>query len=91
MASSGGLSGSSTGRAIAATGATAGGLSFTPGTPLATLERAMILASVEHFGGDKKRAAEALGISVKTLYVRLREYRAGGLDLETNDEAAATR
>ena len=91
MASSGGLSGSSTGRASAAASATAGGLSFTPGTPLATLERAMILASVEHFGGDKKRAAEALGISVKTLYVRLREYRAGGLDLETNDEAAATR
>jgi DNA-binding NtrC family response regulator len=55
-----------------------GALTFTPGMPLAALERAMILASVEHFGGDKKRAAEALGISVKTLYVRLREYRAGG-------------
>jgi two-component system response regulator AtoC len=60
--------------------------------PLASLERAMILASVEHFGGDKKRAAEALGISVKTLYVRLREYRAGGsLDVEPADEAGAAR
>jgi DNA-binding NtrC family response regulator len=43
--------------------------------PLAKLERAMIFASLEHFGGDKKEAAEALGISVKTLYVRLRSYR----------------
>ena len=81
----------------AAAGATGGGhvpgsLSFTPGMPLASLERAMILASVEHFGGDKKRAAEALGISVKTLYVRLREYRAGGsLDVEPADEAGAAR
>jgi DNA-binding NtrC family response regulator len=52
-----------------------GPLSFTPGMPLAKLERAMIFASLEHFGGDKKEAAEALGISVKTLYVRLRSYR----------------
>jgi two-component system response regulator AtoC len=66
-----------------------GPLSFTPGMPLATLERAMILASVEHFGGDKKKAAEALGISVKTLYVRLREYRAGGaaVDAEPNEDS----
>ena len=72
-------------------GPPAGPLSFTPGMPLASLERAMILASVDHFGGDKKRAAEALGISVKTLYVRLREYRAGGsLDIDAADEARAT-
>jgi two-component system response regulator AtoC len=69
---------------VAAGSAPAGGpagpggpLSFTADTPLATVERAMILAAVDHFGGDKKRAAEALGISVKTLYVRLREYRSG--------------
>jgi two-component system response regulator AtoC len=55
-----------------------GPLSFIPGVPLATVERAMILASVEYYGGDKHKAAEALGISVKTLYVRLREYRGGG-------------
>jgi DNA-binding NtrC family response regulator len=73
----------------AAGGAGAGPLTFTPGMPLATLERAMILASVEHFGGDKKKAAEALGISVKTLYVRLREYRAGGaaVDAEPNEDS----
>jgi len=75
------------GRPAASTAA--GPLSFTPGMPLATLERAMILASVEHFGGDKKKAAEALGISVKTLYVRLREYRAGGaaVDAEPNEDS----
>jgi len=54
------------------------GLVFAPDTTLADVERAMILAAVGHFEGDKKRAADSLGISVKTLYVRLREYRAAG-------------
>ncbi len=56
----------------------ANGLRFAPDTPLATVERAMILAAIEHSEGDKKRAAVTLGISVKTLYVRLREYKAAG-------------
>ena len=80
-----------TGGGAKAASSPGGPLSFSPGTPLATLERTAILAAVEHFGGDKKRAAEALGISVKTLYVRLREYRAGGsLEIEAPDEASAT-
>jgi transcriptional regulator with PAS, ATPase and Fis domain len=46
------------------------------GTPLAEAERRLILAALEHFGGDKRRAAQALQVSVKTIYNRLREYRA---------------
>ena len=36
----------------------------------------IILATLEQFGGDKKRAAETLGISLKTLYGRLAIYQA---------------
>ena len=39
-------------------------------------ERRLILATLEGYGGDKKKAAEVLGISLKTLYNRLTEYRA---------------
>jgi len=44
-------------------------------TTLAEAERRLILATLEHFEGDRHRAAEALGVSLRTLYNRLREYR----------------
>ena len=37
-------------------------------------ERQLILATLERCGGDKKRAAEILGVSLKTLYNRLHLY-----------------
>jgi two-component system response regulator AtoC len=45
----------------------------TPGT-LADAERRLIFASLDHFGGDKRKAAKALGVSLRTLYNRLNEY-----------------
>jgi len=48
------------------------------GTSLAEADRRLILATLEQCGGVKKRAAEVLGISLKTLYNRLEEYAAGG-------------
>jgi two-component system, NtrC family, response regulator AtoC len=45
------------------------------GTSLAEAERRLILATLERCEGDKKRAAEVLGISVKTIYNRLNSYR----------------
>jgi DNA-binding NtrC family response regulator len=51
-----------------------GSLSFGVGTALADAQREIILATLEHFGGDKRRAARALGISLKTLYNRLEAY-----------------
>jgi DNA-binding NtrC family response regulator len=45
------------------------------GTSLAEAERRLILATLEQVGGNKKRAAEVLGISLKTLYTRLRAYK----------------
>ena len=44
------------------------------GTSLATADRQLILATLEQCGGVKTRAAEILGISLKTLYNRLVEY-----------------
>jgi DNA-binding NtrC family response regulator len=37
-------------------------------------ERKLILATLEQCGGDKKQAAQILGISLKTLYNRLHVY-----------------
>ena len=45
------------------------------GTSLADAERRLIMATLTHFAGDKRRAAETLGISLKTLYNRLNSYR----------------
>jgi DNA-binding NtrC family response regulator len=50
-------------------------LRISVGQPLAEVERRAILATVEHFDGDKKAAAEALGVSLKTLYTKLKKYR----------------
>lgn len=44
------------------------------GTPLAEVERQVILGTLAHLGRHKERTAAALGISLKTLYNRLKEY-----------------
>jgi two-component system, NtrC family, response regulator AtoC len=54
--------------------APAGTLQVAVGTPLAEIERQVILATLAHFGHQKERTAAALGVSLKTLYNRLKEY-----------------
>jgi DNA-binding NtrC family response regulator len=49
-------------------------LKFAIGTSLAAMERKTIFATLEHCSGNKRRAAEVLGVSLKTLYNRLNEY-----------------
>ncbi|MEO8122554.1 MAG: sigma-54 dependent transcriptional regulator [Burkholderiales bacterium] len=44
------------------------------GTSLADMEREMILATLDFYENHRERAAAALGISLKTLYNRLKEY-----------------
>ena len=55
-------------------GSEGGTLQVAVGTPLAAVERQLILATLEHYGNQKERTAAALGVSLKTLYNRLKEY-----------------
>ena len=48
------------------------------GSSIADAERRLILATLAEYDGDKKRAAQVLGISLKTLYNRLNVYEAAG-------------
>src|SRR5690606_27116039 len=45
------------------------------GLTLAEAERRLILATLERHHGSRERTARTLGISLKTLYNRLRQYR----------------
>jgi DNA-binding NtrC family response regulator len=49
-------------------------LSIPPGMPIDEVVRHHTLTSLEHFGGNKRRTARELGISIKTLYNRLARY-----------------
>ncbi len=44
------------------------------GTSMAQAERILMLATLRHYNHQKERTAAALGISLKTLYNRLKEY-----------------
>jgi len=50
-------------------------LSIPLGTPLSEIERQVILATFEHCNRHKERTAAMLGISMKTLYNKLKEYQ----------------
>jgi DNA-binding NtrC family response regulator len=44
------------------------------GTPIHDVERSLIEATLDYFQGNKRRAADALGCSLKTLYNKLNGY-----------------
>jgi DNA-binding NtrC family response regulator len=46
------------------------------GTSMAEIERIVILETLRHYNHHKERVAAVLGISLKTLYNRLKEYAA---------------
>jgi len=50
-------------------------LSLTPGTTVEEAERRLILMTLEHTRDNKTRAAEILGISLKTLHNKLNKLR----------------
>jgi DNA-binding NtrC family response regulator len=52
-------------------------IKFTIGTTVEEAEKGLILRTLEHTRNNKTRAAEILGISLKTLHNKLKEYGAG--------------
>jgi DNA-binding NtrC family response regulator len=66
--------------AVAAPAATPpddGSVRFAVGTTVEEAEKGLILRTLEHTRNNKTRAAEILGISLKTLHNKLKEYGAG--------------
>jgi DNA-binding NtrC family response regulator len=49
------------------------------GRSIRDVERELITRTLEHLNGDKRAAAETLGISLNTLYNRLNAYEAAGM------------
>ncbi len=76
-------------RSLSRSGSTALTLAIPVGTSLADVDRKLIFATLELCGGVKKRAADLLGISLKTLYNRLEEYSHPGKNLTLADTAKA--
>lgn len=67
-------------------------LRFLVGTPLAEMERQAIFATLDLCDGNKRRCAEMLGVSLKTLYNRLAAYHSGSAVQSSRVElSAATR
>lgn len=67
-------------------------VSFPIGTSVAEAERQLILATLRHYHHHKERTAAVLGISLKTLYNRLKEYAAAATSesaqlVASNDDA----
>jgi two-component system NtrC family response regulator len=58
-----------------------------PGATLFEIEREAILRTLEQAGGSTARAAEMLGVSIRKIQYRLREYRAGHPTRRRRDEA----
>jgi DNA-binding NtrC family response regulator len=53
------------------------GSALIPGASLFEIEREAILRTLESVGGSTARAAEVLGVSVRKVQYRLKEYRTG--------------
>jgi len=64
------------------------GVTLPIGTSMAQAERLLILATLRHYDHHKERTAAALGISLKTLYNRLKEYAAEEASEGSSAEAA---
>ena len=65
-----------TGGAPGGVGPAPGHVEIRVGSTIAEAEKQLILATLEWTGGDKQAAADRLGISLKTLYNRLKVYEA---------------
>src|ERR671912_739014 len=63
-------------------------LTLPVGTPIEEVERQMIFRTLQKTDNNKTRAAELLGISLKTLHNKLRLYRENGRLRDTDEQPA---
>ena len=61
------------------------------GTKLHHAERLLIESTLRHCSGNRQRAADLLGCSLKTLYNKLQSYRSAVTDLEASSGRDASR
>ena len=54
------------------------------GLPVADVERDLILATLRHTDGNRTHAANVLGISIRTMRNKLREYAENGITIPVN-------
>lgn len=60
------------------------------GMTMAEIERAAIELTLRATRGNRRRAADVLGIGERTLYRKIREYEAGGSSVVSDDEAQSS-
>lgn len=61
-------------------------ITFVVGTPMHEIERRMLFKTLAFYDNNKARAAQALGVSPKTIYNRLTAYQPGNEPRERNDD-----
>lgn len=66
-------------------------ITFSIGTTLEEVERRMLFKTLAYYDNNKIKAAEALGISPKTIYNRLARYQSDGDPSEVHHAAKKTR
>ena len=59
---------------------------FQPGTTVAEMEKQLIFQALDYCGQNRTQAARMLGISVRTLRNKLKEYKGGGADSPDDEE-----
>jgi DNA-binding NtrC family response regulator len=52
-------------------------LHFQVGASISDVEHRLIMATLDAYAGNKRKTADVLGVSLKTLYNRLNTYRVG--------------
>ena len=59
----------------ASSGETASTITFAVGTPMHEIERRMLFKTLAFYDNNKVKAAQALGVTTKTIYNRLTAYQ----------------
>jgi DNA-binding NtrC family response regulator len=59
---------------------------FLIGSTVSEIERELVLQTLARCGGNRTRAARVLGVSVRTLRNKIRQYSADGIDVPVRSD-----